>query len=149
MLAMGFQFFDKKPFIVKPWEKTMSMKKDDIKYVLLWIQLPQLDFMYWGENSLFKIVVMVDKPLKMDQATLMREKPHFARVLVKMSLTNYFLDSIEYEDAYGTVMNQHIVYEWKSVFCGVCKGMGDSAENCVMKTKVVWQPKVQTQKHIC
>lgn len=60
---MGFQFFDKRPFIVKPWNQSMSVIKDDIKIVPIWVQLLKLDFMYWGEKCLFKIASLIGKPL--------------------------------------------------------------------------------------
>ncbi|XP_056691798.1 uncharacterized protein [Spinacia oleracea] len=82
----------------------------------------------------------------MDQATMKREKLQFARVLVEMNLTQDFTDCVEYEDAYGSIVKQSIVYEWKPSYCGVCKIMGHPTDKCVKKTKVVWQPKANPQK---
>lgn len=78
-------------------------------------------------------------------ATKKREKLQYARVLVEVSMSQVFPDSVEYEDADGVVVTQPIVYEWKPVVCETCKGMGHSADVCTKKTKPVWRPKVVQQ----
>lgn len=143
VLAMGVQFFDKKPFIVKPWEQHMNMNKNDIKTVPIWIQLPELelDFTYWGEKSLNKIVSLIGKLVKVDQATKMRDKLFYARVLVGVSLTQEFPEYIEFEDVHGEIVQQKVNYEWKPSICGICKGLGHGTEHCTRKSKQVWEEK--------
>ncbi|XP_021863901.1 uncharacterized protein [Spinacia oleracea] len=110
VLNLGYQYFNKKPFIVKPWEKTMSINKDEIRSVPIWIQFPQLNFMYWGEKSLYKIAGMVGNPVKMDQATKRREKLQYARVLVEVCLSQELPETVEYENVDGEMVSQKVVY---------------------------------------
>ncbi|XP_056685457.1 uncharacterized protein [Spinacia oleracea] len=51
----------------------MNMEKEEIRVVPIWVQL-KLNFKYWGEKSLFKIVQQIGTPIKRDQATANRDK---------------------------------------------------------------------------
>ena len=51
----GYYFFDNKPLIMKPWDVEMDLEKEELRYLPIWIQL-KLNFKYWGERALFKIV---------------------------------------------------------------------------------------------
>ena len=44
----GFMFFDKKPFIMKPWNSVENFAKKKIDIVPTWIQLKGLEIKYWG-----------------------------------------------------------------------------------------------------
>lgn len=46
ILNDGFKFFDNKPLIVKQWHAEMDFKKEELKTVSVWIQLPALDLKY-------------------------------------------------------------------------------------------------------
>ena len=43
ILKGGFQFFDKKPMIVKAWHHDMEHQKEEIRMVPIRVQLPQFD----------------------------------------------------------------------------------------------------------
>lgn len=45
----GHYFFDRKPLIIKQWNSEMDFEKDDLKTVLVWVQL-KLNLKYWGER---------------------------------------------------------------------------------------------------
>ncbi|XP_056688191.1 uncharacterized protein [Spinacia oleracea] len=68
-VTSGHYFFDNKPMVVKPWTVDMDMEKEDLKSVPIWIQL-RLNFKYWGEKSMFKIVSQLCTPIKRDSATV-------------------------------------------------------------------------------
>lgn len=40
--------FDKKSVIVKFWIIDLDIKKFDVRRVLIWVRLIELDFKYWG-----------------------------------------------------------------------------------------------------
>lgn len=48
ILARGFQFFDKKPVVMKAWTVDMKLTKEEVKTVPIWIQLHNLDLKYLG-----------------------------------------------------------------------------------------------------
>lgn len=66
-------FFCNKLVVLKPWDHLVDMHKDVVKTVPTWIHL-KLDFKYWGEYCIFKIVGGIGKAIKLDQAIVKREK---------------------------------------------------------------------------
>lgn len=73
LLAGNTLFFDSKPMVVKPWTTDIDICKENISVLPIWIQL-QLDFKYWGETCLAKIVKPIGRMIKHDQATSRRDK---------------------------------------------------------------------------
>lgn len=74
VLAGNTHLFDSKPVIVKPWTPDVNYTKDPIKSLPLWIKLRGLDVKFWGEKSLAKIPCVICNVIKVDQATLHRDK---------------------------------------------------------------------------
>lgn len=60
--------FDRKPFISKPWRVKMSLEKDDLSTIPIWVQLPALPMEYWGERCIRKIEGNLGNVLKVDNA---------------------------------------------------------------------------------
>ncbi|XP_048501503.1 uncharacterized protein LOC125497846 [Beta vulgaris subsp. vulgaris] len=112
----GHFFFDNKPLILKPWVADMDFMKEDLRSVPVWIQL-KLNIKYWGEKALFKIVEQIGKPIQRDEATKKQDKIQFARVLVKVSLSEKFIDQAVFVNEYGDKMEVEVKYEWKPVTC--------------------------------
>lgn len=150
ILNGGFQFFDKKPMIVKAWHQDLNLQKENMKRLPIWIQLPQLDLKYWGESYLYKLVAGIGTPLKLDQATKAKYRLNFARILVEVGIDQYFPDSISFENEKGEVICQAIGYEWKPISCGNCHGLGHETAKCfqeVKKKKKVWVVKEKPEKN--
>lgn len=78
--------FDKKPFVVRPWSKNMSYKKENLDTILVWVRFPGLAMHYWGERSLRMIASMLGKVIRVDNATLNKDRMQYARVLVEMNM---------------------------------------------------------------
>lgn len=147
-VTSGHFFFDSKPMIVKPWSVDMDMEKEEIKSVPIWIQLI-LNFKYWGEKSLFKIVSQLGKPIKRDAATVSRDKLQYARVLVDMPITQKLPDQVSFMNEHSELVQVPITYEWRPTVCDNCKLVGHSTIECRKgKTKRIWvQKKQQVQNH--
>ncbi|XP_056692012.1 uncharacterized protein [Spinacia oleracea] len=104
------------------------MEKEEIRVVPIWVQL-KLNFKYWGEKSLFKIVQQLDTPIKRDQATASRDKIQFARVLVEVpmdTLPNF----VTFLDEHGELVKVAVHYEWRPTICNSCKMVGHVASDC-------------------
>ncbi|KAJ8427513.1 hypothetical protein Cgig2_017254 [Carnegiea gigantea] len=52
VVQKGIYFFDRRSFIVKPWNPEMSLNTVSISSLLLWVKLPNLDIKYWAIESL-------------------------------------------------------------------------------------------------
>jgi hypothetical protein len=121
----------------------MDMEKEEIKSVPIWIQL-SLNFKYWGEKSLFKIVSQLGKPIKRDAATVSRDKLQYARVLVDMPITQKLPDQVSFMNEHSELVQVPITYEWRPTVCDNCKLVGHSTIECRKgKTKRIWVQKKQ------
>ncbi|XP_021867167.2 uncharacterized protein [Spinacia oleracea] len=125
--------------MAKPWSVDMDMEKEEIKSVPIWIQL-SLNFKYWGEKSLFKIVSQLGKPIKRDAATVM---------LVDMPITQNLPDQVSFMNEHGELVQVPITYEWRPTVCDNCRLVGHLTTECKKgKTKKIWvQKKQQVQNH--
>lgn len=144
VLNGGFQFFHKKPMIIKAWTPELDLSKEVMRIVPMWIQLHNLDLKYWGERSLFKIAGLIGKVVKTDQATHKRERLQYARVvLVEAVVDQEFPEHVCFQNEKNTHIQVKIVYEWKPELCSNCKQFGHLAANCRrMIGRKVWKPKV-------
>ncbi|XP_056690397.1 uncharacterized protein [Spinacia oleracea] len=145
VLQSGFQLFDSKPLIVKPWSPDINFSKDPIKKIPIWIQLQGLDVKYWGDKSLTKIVSQLGTMLKVDQATKNRDKLLYARVLVEVSVDQPFPEVIHFINEKGIQVDQQVKYDWLPISCTICGGMGHDKVKCTRRpvghTRKVWIPK--------
>lgn len=74
--------------IIKPWSADIEMRKVMVDKVPIWVHFPDLDLKYRGKGALTKIVGLVGKPMKADNATIIKEKLINTRVLVKVSINH-------------------------------------------------------------
>ncbi|KAM6593632.1 hypothetical protein CsatA_001335 [Cannabis sativa] len=50
----GYNFFNRRPVIMKPWNPNVNFKKEDVKCVPIYIQLEDLELKYWGGNHFLR-----------------------------------------------------------------------------------------------
>ncbi|XP_062116638.1 uncharacterized protein LOC133830640 [Humulus lupulus] len=147
VLAGGYYFFDRKPLMIKAWDPNVCLQKDDIRSIPIWIQIHNLDLIYWGTRSLFKIVGQIGKPLREYLATKNRDRLQFARVMVEVSVSQAFPSSISFMNESSELICLDIHYEWKPTFCSKCKSMGHDDMVCRKQQQngsqvtSVWKPK--------
>lgn len=76
----------------------------------------------------------------------------FARVIVKMDVTEALPDHMWIEDINGREFKQHVLYDWKPSYCNKCQMLGHDFSTLVHKkdrvqkkgppvVKKVWVPK--------
>ncbi|XP_021845308.2 uncharacterized protein [Spinacia oleracea] len=128
-VLQGHYFFDSKPLIVKPWDQDLDMDKEEVQVVPIWIQL-KLNFKYWSEKALFKIVSQVGKPIKRDYATTCRDKIQFARDMVEVPMEKILPDHLFFMDEHGEKVKVDLRYEWKPTLCNKCKMVGHAEAEC-------------------
>lgn len=140
ILNEGFHFFDGKPIIIQPWKADMNLLNKEIHKIPIWIELHNLELKYWGERSMSKIVSKVGKYIKVDQATLNRDRLQFAKVLVEVAIDQAFPDFIQFKNEHGEISDQQVAYRWKPIRCMSCQGYGHKKEKCVKKAqhKKIW-----------
>ena len=78
--------FDKKSFIIKPWKVKISLEKEDLSTIPIWVHLPALAMQYWGERCIRKIAGLLGNVLKVDNATKSKDRLMYARALIEMDI---------------------------------------------------------------
>ena len=71
--------FDMKLFIIKPRKVKMSLEKEDLATISIWVHLPALPMEYWGERCIRKIVGLLGNVIKVDNATKNKDRLMYAR----------------------------------------------------------------------
>ncbi|XP_062073377.1 uncharacterized protein LOC133777697 [Humulus lupulus] len=133
VINVGYIFLDKKPLIMKRWNSSDDFTKEDVKTVPIWVQLGGLDIKYWGDKALFKIVGQLGKPIQVDNITKRRERLHFPRIMVEVSITQAFPHTISFINELDQDIELTVKYEWLHVCCEYCKGLGHTTPICKKK----------------
>ncbi|XP_062085993.1 uncharacterized protein LOC133792101 [Humulus lupulus] len=83
-----------------------------------------------------------------DAITKERDKLSYPHVLIEVSLQQDFPSCIEFEDEFGFNVTVGVMYEWKPIMCGHCKGMGHATKDYRRKEsrKQQWIAKEEIQK---
>ncbi|XP_010689229.1 uncharacterized protein LOC104902967 [Beta vulgaris subsp. vulgaris] len=127
--------------IVKAWEQDMDVIKDQFEVIPTWIQM-RLDFKYWSERCLAKLVSPIGKFVKVDAATAKREKLQYARVMIEVKIDQEFPDQLSFVNEKGIEVVIEVNYEWKPEKCLKCKQLGHKTELCnIGAQKQVWKEK--------
>ncbi|OIT40013.1 hypothetical protein A4A49_51747 [Nicotiana attenuata] len=124
VVQVGPYTYHNKPFILQNWERDFHFDRKCITTIPLWIHLPSLSAGYWTVDALSKT----------DKYTVELNKISYARVLVKVDITNPLIENIEIMTPTGT-KQQEIIYEWKPKFCNDCLHFGDDAFECWNQSK--------------
>lgn len=106
-----------------------------MKKVPILIELQGLDFKYWGENCLKKIVSPIGQFLRLDQTTMNRETLISARMLVVVDVNQEFPSMVKFRNEKGCIVNQPVYHPWKPIQCMKCNGFGHSQLDCVTQKK--------------
>ncbi|XP_074271453.1 uncharacterized protein LOC141595388 [Silene latifolia] len=139
--------FDNKPVIIHEWSADAELVKQEITNVPIWIKLIGIELKFWGKNALKKISGIIGEFMRCDEATEHKTLLNFAKILVKVPMSQSFPDFIEFKDEKGSVQKVKVEYDWLPITCTQCKGMGHVADQCRKTSdKVKVKPKVVTKQ---
>ncbi|XP_062075230.1 uncharacterized protein LOC133779263 [Humulus lupulus] len=145
VLETGIVQFDKKPVIVRPWTQDLDTIRL-VRFVPLWIRLPNLGLQYWGQKCLSSLVSTIGKPIMVDKFTNERFMIKYARIYVEMEITDGPLFVIYFVNKRGEVQEQFVEYEWLPIKCKNCKGFGHNMVECKKNGPKSWVKKSVTEK---
>ncbi|KAJ8430000.1 hypothetical protein Cgig2_033925 [Carnegiea gigantea] len=131
----GIYFFDSKPFMVKPGNENMEMNMEAIQSMPLWVQFPELDIRYWGNDSFSKLGGIIGIPIKTDKYTKNKEYLHYARMLIEVPMEGPFPDTIDFINDYRVLVKQRINFEWKPIKCNQCQLIGHEGKEVVKRQR--------------
>lgn len=78
----------------------MSYEKDSLSSILVWVRFPHLGMHYRGERCLKRIAGMLGNVVRVDNATMKKDRMMFARVLVELDINEddeLVVVTVEYE----------------------------------------------------
>jgi len=122
-------------FWSRVWNPEMDLHTESIKSLPLWVQLPDLDVKYWGQNSLSKIGSILGIPIKTHKYTRDRSMLKYARLLIDVNLEGPFPDFVEFFNENGVLIRQQVIFEWRPRKCSHCLMYAHEEVNCRKKEK--------------
>ncbi|KAJ8445597.1 hypothetical protein Cgig2_018538 [Carnegiea gigantea] len=119
--------------VVKGWNPQLDLQIENIRSLPIWVQLPELDIKFWGNESLSKIGSILGIPLKTDRYTKDKTVIRYACMLIDMQLDGHFPDNIEFFNEEDVLIRQQVHYEWKPLECTHCKMFRHKEIHCKKK----------------
>ncbi|PKU77542.1 Uncharacterized protein MA16_Dca018037 [Dendrobium catenatum] len=98
----------------------------------IWIRLPQLPLMYWDISNITRIANMLGDPLWMDSHTSTWGRSSFARICVRIDLSQQLMPGVWINGIHGRFF-QRVEYEGLTNFCFECGFIGHVKGNCPSK----------------
>ncbi|KAJ8433707.1 hypothetical protein Cgig2_019816 [Carnegiea gigantea] len=118
--SKGVFCFNRKPFIVKPWNAEMEINTEEIE------SLP-------GVTSLSKIGSLIGISIKTDRYTKEKSMLRYARMLIDFPLKEEFPEYIEFANDKDVLIRQSVLYEWQPIKCKHCHTYGHLEDQCSKK----------------
>ncbi|KAH9727251.1 hypothetical protein KPL70_008594 [Citrus sinensis] len=128
--------------IVQPWTPHFDSTITDLDSAIVWIRLPDMAFHLYDKRILRKISQLVGTVIKIDYHTELRERGKFARMAVRISLSQPLLSQFNLD---GKI--QRVEYEGLPVICYQCGKYGYNSFGCPSKKKMN-EANTDTSKHI-
>ncbi|CAK8535762.1 unnamed protein product [Lathyrus sativus] len=139
VLLRGLYMIRNIPLLIREWRPGFKIKDELLRTLPIWVKLPQLPIVLWGDTSLNKIGSSLGNPIMTDECTANRLRVSYARILVEMDITKELPQTITIADHEGEKIQQAIEYEWRPLFCNKCQKVGHSCEK--PKVRKQWIPK--------
>ncbi|GKB05583.1 hypothetical protein Tco_0833778 [Tanacetum coccineum] len=140
VLEQGPWMIRNTPIILNKWSLNLSLCKDKVTSVPVWVKLHKVPVVAYFEDGLSLIASQIGKPVMLDALTSsMYNDPWgrigFARALIKVSATTELkkevIMAVPHEDGTGhTKVLITVEYEWKPPLCVDCHVFGHISDLC-------------------
>ncbi|XXG82823.1 hypothetical protein AAC387_Pa10g0710 [Persea americana] len=90
ILDEGPLFVYGSPLILRRWTADISMSRDNLESIPVWVRLPNLNFCFRTSSALSKIATVIGNPICMNRATSTGTRYAFARVCVEIGIDTDF-----------------------------------------------------------
>ena len=145
ILDDGPWFVSGRPLILRRWTADISMSRDNLETIPVWVRLPNLNFCFRTSSALSKIASVIGNLKCMDHATATGTRYAFARVCVEVGLDAEFPTELRMKYKEKTIF-QRVEYAWRPSPCKTCRTFTHGDNSCPLKDvqgqpKQVWVPK--------
>ncbi|GJV14414.1 hypothetical protein Tco_1359737 [Tanacetum coccineum] len=140
VLERGPWIIRNKPLILNKWTPSLSLKKDEVTKIPVWVKMHKVPVVAYSEDGLGLIATQIGKPIMLDAFTCsMCEDPwgriSFALALIEIcsvsDLKRAVSMAVPNEDGIGHMREViKVEYEWQPPSCTECKVFGHSYDKC-------------------
>ena len=117
-----------KPIILQKWSPSLSIDKNKVSRVPVWVCFYNVPLEYWTQQGLSYISSMVGKPIQVDRMTATRRRITYARICIEVDAQDDWITSFELEAANppqgSDPITIHVEYQWTPLRCNSCKYFG-------------------------
>ena len=122
-----------KPIILRKWEPHLSIEKDRISKIPIWVHFYNIPLEYWSQDGLSYIASMIGKPLLADKMTASRRRITYARICIEVDASEEWISSFELEAKNEKApITIKVEYQWTPTKCSICKCFG---HDCNIKAR--------------
>ncbi|XP_071739495.1 uncharacterized protein [Rutidosis leptorrhynchoides] len=150
------------PIILNKWAANVSLTKEDLTKVLVWVKLHDIPLTGYTEDALSKIASKISKPIMLDSYTSTMcikawGHPNYARAMIEISANKDLKKDLTVatsgiNGASCTIDTVTVEYEWKPPRCSGCNVFGHGDLHCPknisvpVATKIIDNEGFQTVK---
>lgn len=116
----------KKPLVLKKWQPNLSLAKEEIQTVPIWVRLFNVPLEFWTSTGLSYIASAVGKPLHVDKFTASKKRISYVRVCVEVNASDELVNDFDLQCADGNWITIHAEFEWTPTRCKACEVFGHS-----------------------
>ncbi|KAL0289527.1 UNVERIFIED_CONTAM: hypothetical protein Sradi_7071800 [Sesamum radiatum] len=121
--------------VLQPWEQGMSLRRQKLLQVPVWIRIRHLPMEYWTEDGLSAVASGIGTPLYTDKITKNCLRLDFAQVCVMLHYHSKFpkhliVLSPILSEGKEVPIKVDIEYEWLPLRCSHCCSLGHTVNAC-------------------
>lgn len=146
MLDNGLYFIQSGPLLLKRWDLSSNLDKEQLESIPLWNKLPNLNGAFRTTKNLSRIASLIGNPLFMDSAATSGTNLAQARLCVEITPSTELPDMLTLITSRGTVY-QRVEHDWKPKPCSTCNVFSHSNSGCPLAVKQPKQEWVKKQMH--
>ncbi|GJR31830.1 zf-CCHC domain-containing protein [Tanacetum coccineum] len=150
VLEQGPWLIRNSPLILNKWSVNMSLSKDDVKKVPVWVKMLKVPVVAYTEDGLSRITSQIGRPIMVDSFTSEMcdatwGRMGYARALIEISadkaLKQEVVMAVPIEDGAGHTLERiKLEYEWKPPLCLECHVFGHDSNSCPKKAHEAVKP---------
>ncbi|GJU17013.1 retrovirus-related pol polyprotein from transposon TNT 1-94, partial [Tanacetum coccineum] len=144
------------PLMLTKWSPNMSLSKDKVTKVPVWVKLHKVPVVAYSEDGLSLIATQIGNPIMLDAFTSAMcvdawGRIGYARALIEVSANKELkkevtmaVPNIDDEVVSHTLEKIKVEYEWKPPHCLECHVFGHAADQCPKHVHEKSKPTVET-----
>ena len=119
-----------RPLVIRHWQPSLTLNKEDVYKVPVWIRLYHVPIEYWTAKGLSFVASAVGCPLHADYITLSRKRLSYARVCVEIDAKEALIEEFDFQCSNGRWIPVKVDYEWVPQKCVTCGVFGHTLHSC-------------------